>query len=29
MLSPMHLHASCHTIHHAKACIIYLRVVHT
>jgi hypothetical protein len=29
MLSPMHLHASCHTFHHAKACIIYLCVVHT
>jgi hypothetical protein len=22
-------HALCHAFHHAKACIIYLRVVHT
>jgi hypothetical protein len=28
MLSPIHCHASCHTFHHVKACIILLRVVH-
>jgi hypothetical protein len=29
MLLPMHCHASYHTFHRAKACIIYLHVVHT
>jgi hypothetical protein len=29
MFSLMHFHASCYAFHHAKACIIYIRVVYT